>query len=56
MKQIVTPFDEKIGVFIPCCYQIFFERVAECNTFLLAKNQFYPEKIAGILVIIVDKN
>lgn len=29
LKQIVTPFDEKIGVFIPCCYQIIFEREAE---------------------------
>ncbi len=29
LKQIVTPFDEKTGVFIPYCYQIVFEREAE---------------------------
>ncbi|MBQ7783350.1 MAG: DUF4177 domain-containing protein [Oscillospiraceae bacterium] len=26
LKQIVTPFDEKTGMFIPYCYQIIFER------------------------------
>lgn len=26
LKQVVTPFDEKTGLFVPCCYQIIFER------------------------------
>lgn len=26
LKQVVTPFDEKTGVFIPYCYQIIFEK------------------------------
>ena len=26
LKQVVTPFNEKTGVFISCCYQIIFER------------------------------
>lgn len=26
LKQVVTPFDEKKGVFVSCCYQIIFER------------------------------
>jgi len=26
LKQIVTPFNEKIGVLVPICYQIIFER------------------------------
>lgn len=25
-KQVVTPFDEKTGVFVSYCYQIIFER------------------------------
>ncbi len=27
LKQVVTPFDEKMGVFASYCYQIIFERV-----------------------------
>ncbi|MBQ7920367.1 MAG: DUF4177 domain-containing protein [Lachnospiraceae bacterium] len=26
LKQVVTPFDEKTGVFVSYCYQIIFER------------------------------
>lgn len=26
LKQIVTPFDEKLGVFVSKCYQVVFER------------------------------
>lgn len=26
LKQVVTPFDEKTGVFVSKCYQIIFER------------------------------
>ena len=26
LKQVVTPFDEKTGVFVSHCYQIIFER------------------------------
>lgn len=28
LKQVVTPFDEKMGVFTSNCYQIIFEREA----------------------------
>ena len=28
LKQIVTPFNEKAGAYIPYCYQIIFEREA----------------------------
>lgn len=26
LKQVVTPFDEKTGLFVSYCYQIIFER------------------------------
>ena len=31
LKQVVTPFNEKTGLFVSHCYQIIFERKLETN-------------------------